>query len=213
MKYYYDKKSTISSWPIQIHCIEELKECYQSIVLSVVECFKDYIVIYNPKVDYVVGYGMNIIFYIDHQLNLKIINRDDIVEIETFKELLEASITIKSQDVNIKLSYITSTYYLYDPLLHYALHCEDISFKDLERQYPKSKALYIDSLCMYNYCTYAYRLGNQILNYDYTYKNRREKWMPWKIHKEEWLSIDNTKGIFECYSYKYIIQCLYKLKR
>lgn len=209
---FYDKKSTLSSWPLIIHNTDELNDYYKETVKSI-ENFTDYIVIYNPKEDYIIGYGQESVFYADKKTSLYYIKKQDIIEVETFKELLEAKLIIKSAKHTMTLHYVTSTYYLFDPLLDYVLDVEGISLLALEKQYPKPKALYIDSLCMYNYCSYAYRLGTSIRNYDYKYKNRREKWMPWKLHKEEWLTISNTKGTFECYSYKYIIRCYYKLKR
>ncbi len=210
----FDKKPSLASWPYEIHKKEDIIEHYKDTISSIIlDDFDSYKVIYFPMYDNMICYGNDMIYYIDQKNQIQM-NRKDIIEVETFKELLEASMTIKTKDQQIKIRYVTATYFLFDPLLNYLCHLPDnYSLYKIEKMHPRPKALYIDSLCMYNYCLYAYRLGYDLLNYDYRYKNRREKWMPWKVHKEEWLSITNTQGVFQCYSYKYIIRCQYIFKR
>ena len=207
------RSPALASWPLIVREFKDITHYKQQVLNVIGEDKELYKIIYFPVNDSVLCYGEKKVLYFCEDENIEILT-DDIVKIETFKELLEASITISSSDHTIKIQYVTATSYIFNPFLNYLCQLdEDCSLDSIEKKNPRPKSLYLESLCMYNYYLDAYRLGSKVSHYDYRYRNKRERWMPWKVHKEEWLSVDNEYGIFKCYSYKYIIKCEYIMKR
>lgn len=206
---FYDKKPTLASWPYEIKSFNELNDSLKK-QINKINHIDSYKWIYFSVNNSLVGYGLKQLYKITSD-DIVMIQLQDIIKIETTKELLQASMIVYTNNQQIKMDYVTSTYYIFDPLLDY-LCSNDYDIYELEKLNPRSNDLFKQSMCMYNYALYAYRLGKDVSNYKYRYENKREIWMPWKINRKEWLTIDVDGKIYQCYSYKYLIQCVYILK-
>lgn len=214
---------TIADWPIEVHEINEIPRPYQVVIL---ECLGDnlsnYVIIFAPacqmikkSCDYLLAYGKKEIYYFyqDHdQIKLVHIKRSEIDEVITRKELLDAAIVIRYKTGELVLPYVPSSYYLYDPFLNWLIGLDkDFSPVLAERENPRPRELYHDSLTMFNYSLAAYRLGKSFKEYKYDFERKRKKWMPWKSTLEESLVIAMERGTFHLHSFGYLTECTYKL--
>lgn len=225
-----DGSPTISEWPIRIWNIEEIPRQYASAVhIWLTTPFSEYDFVYAPKrktndetFEYLFGYGNGKIIYlrrdsqgaVSHPIE---INRQQITEVETERELLNAKIILhyRERDTSktLELSYVPSVYYLYDPFLNWVLGLDKEFMPELAEQgHPRPEKLYHESLAMFNYSLNAYRLGSGFEKYQYEFRQHRCKWMPWKKTIEEWLKVPMERGMFKLYSYGYFTQCVYCIK-
>ncbi len=214
----------IADWPVEIHEINEVPKVYQEAVWKYInDDFSGYIIIFAPACqmiksssDYLLAYGKKRIFYFYQEFNkvkLIFIKQEEIHEIMTRKELLDAEIIIKYKKGELVLPYVASSYYLYDPFLNWLVGLDkEFSLILAERENPRPRELYHDSLTMFNYSLAAYRLGKNFKEYNYKFERHRKKWMPWKSTLEEWLDIMMEQGAFHLHSLEYLIECTYKLK-
>lgn len=214
---------TVADLPIEIYEIKQIPQVYQDRVLNCLKGnLKDYTIIFAPACrmikdcrDYLFAYGQDEVFFFYPELDqIKdvLIKRKSIFEVATRKELLDAEIIIKHPDNKIVLPYVPSSYYLYDPFLNWLIGLDkDFSPVLVERENPRPRELYHDSLTMFNYSLAAYRLGKSFKEYNYDFERKRKKWMPWKSTLEEWLVIAMERGTFHLHSFGYLTECTYKL--
>lgn len=226
---YMDNRPTMAEWPIRIWNQDEFPEVYKNYALAwMKEDFSSYHFVLSPRrkssttsYEYLFGYGNGEILYlrkVEHEMKKIVVRCEDIISVKTFRELLNCEICIqyRSQAREYKLifPYIPSTYYLYDPFLNWLLGIDrDFSPLEAERENPRPQRLMDESLVMYNYSLHAYRLGNGFDKYQYRFEKHRPKWTPWKVRLKEWLEITMERGIFQLYSYGYITECTYLLKK
>lgn len=218
---------TMSEWPIRIERTEDIKPQFEKAVLAwLKEPFDSYDFVYAPKrptnpasYAYLFGYGNDKIFYMREESNKLIeISKQNVTAVMTERELLNAKIIVRfqegSESKNLEFPYVPSVYYLYDPFLNWLLGLEK-KFLPMtaERENPRPRKLYEDSLVMFNYSLGAYRLGAKFEKYDYKSMPRRRKWMPWKKDLEEWLEIPMEHGIFRLHSFKYLTECGYEIRK
>ena len=141
-----------------------------------------------------------------------IVKRYNVFEVIMTKELLAAEVIIKYDQGELAFSYVSSSYYLYDPFLNWIMDLrKDFLPSLVERDNPRPRSLYHDSLTMFNYSLAAYRLGNKFKKYDYSFQIRRKKCRPWKSSIEEWLYVEMERGTFHIHSFEYLTECTYKL--
>lgn len=213
----------ITDWPIEMQNVNDIPKDYQEKVLTALnDNIFDYVLIFAPaclmvkeSFDYLFAYGNNRIFYFYKEKNIIkqiIVERNNIFEIIMRKELLDAEMIIKYDQGELVLPYVSSSYYLYDPFLNWIIGLKKDFLPSLvERDNPRPRSLYHDSLTMFNYSLAAYRLGNKFKKYDYSFQKLRKKWMPWKSSIEEWLDVKMEKGTFHIHSFEYLTECTYKL--
>ena len=214
---------TITDWPIEIQNINDIPSDFQKQVLTAFgDNVFDYILVYAPacsmikeSLAYLFAYGNNRIFYFYKEkdsIKKTIVEQNDIFEVITIKELLNTKIIIKYKYGELVFPYVSSSYYLYEPFLNWSLGLKkDFLPSSIERNNPRPRSLYQDSLTMFNYSLAAYRLGNKIKKYDYNFQKCKKKWMPWKSSMEEWLDVEMERGTFHIYSFEYLTKCTYKL--
>lgn len=224
-----DNRPTMAEWPVRIWSREEIPAEYKEIVENwMKKDFSDYQFIFSPKrqssdqsFEYLFGYGENEILYLkgtEAGIVKSVVERGEIRSVKTFRELLKAEITInyekKEQAEQLAFPYVPSTYYLYDPFLNWLLGIErEFNTVMAERQHPRPQKLYDESLVMYNYSLHAYRLGDGFVDYTYRCEKYRPKWTPWKVLKKEWLEVPMERGDFRLYSFEYVTECVYLLKK
>ena len=232
-----DGRPTISEWPVRIW--NEFEWPAQFVVPMrrwLQGDFSDYDFVYAPErktndgsFDYVFGYGKDKIIYMAKEtaqtaksLNGEIalrtaeLQRQQVTEVLTERELLNAKITLRYQEKNeqkeLQFPYVPSVYYLYDPFLNWLLGLEKEFMPAVaEAEHPRPQKLYYESLTMFNYSLGAYRLGSGFGEYEYESKQHRSKWMPWKKTMEEWLKIRMERGLFELHSFGYLTECVYHI--
>lgn len=221
-----DGRPTMSEWPVRIWEQGEIKPQFaEAVRLWMKEPFASYEFVYAPKratnpasFTYMFGYGRDKIFFMREGSKLPIeIEKRQVVSVSTKRELLNAEIIVnyreKEEEKTLGFPYIPSVYYLYDPFLNWLLGL-DKNFMPMlaEKENPRPRKLYEESLAMYNYSIGAYRLGDKFLEYTYEFKQRRCKWMPWKKELEEWLEIPMERGVFRLHTAGYLTECDYRLK-
>lgn len=220
-----DGQPTMREWPVRIWGIEEIKQPFAEPVQNwMKEPFATFEFVYAPKrqtclksYTYLFGYGNEKIFYMREGWKQPIeVLRSQITSVSTEKELLNAKLTIFYQDggrqKNLEFSYVPSVYYLYDPFLNWILGLGKKYMPMLaEKENPRPKKLYEESLAMFNYSIGAYRLGEKFTDYSYRSRQRRNKWMPWKSDLEEWLEVPMERGIFKLHTIGYLAECSYEI--
>ena len=216
-----DNRPTMAEWPVKIWAKEEFPTwCLQEAEEWMQGAFEDYRFVYAPKrrtdersYEYVFGYGKEQIFY-------KICGRDTITlprsavsNVRVKKELLNVVLSIEGEEL-LHFPYVASTYYLYDPFLNWLLGLEE-SFQPAiaEQEYPRPQKLYEESLVMYNFSLGAYRLGSGFETYAYEQILHRHRLFPWKKSVEESLKVEMERGIFHLYSFKYLTEYVYELRK
>lgn len=234
-----DGRPTIAEWQVKIWNITEIPRLFKEQVCSwIKDDFSEYEFVYSPRrrtdpdsFAYLYGYGKEQILFLREEVQTgknagsgrEIVSRtelrrEQITEVWTTRELLNAEIILLYQEEEDKkklvLPYVPSTYYLYDPFLNWILGLErDFIPSMAERENPRPKKLYHESLAMFNYSLAAYRLGNGFQDYIYRSKWHRRKWMPWKKMLEEWLQISMERGEFELHSNGYLTECFYRIRK
>ncbi len=221
-----DKRPTMSEWPVRVCKMEEIPPQFaQQAKSRLGGSFHAYDFVYAPKrrtdarsYEYFFGYGEGKVFFMREGLMEPLeLLRDQIKEVATEKELLNAKIIVQYQagdDLRqVEFPYVPSVYYLYDPFLNWLLGL-DKRFQPMlaEKEHPRPEKLYKESLAMFNYAMGAYRLGTGFLDYSYRSRLRRCKWMPWKKDLEEWLEVPMERGQFHVHCFKYLTDCIYSIQ-
>lgn len=228
MKKTVDKRPTMAEWPVKIWKIEEIPEIFKEQTEKVLNgSFDEYNLVYSPprptaleSFEYLFGYEKETLFYLRNyadEIKMMKLRRDQILQVNTKRELLNANISVKYYDEKsesikmLEFPYVPTVYYHYDPLLNWLLGMEtDFQPFCMEQKHPRPKALYDESMVMYNYALGAYRLGEEIRTYQYESRQHRKKWMPWKTVLEEWVTIPMCRGTFTAHNFGYLTECEYK---
>lgn len=226
---YQDNRPTMAEWPIRIWDIDEFPIAYKSDALNwIKDDFSSYQFVYAPKrkssktsYEYLFGYGNGEILFLreyEHGVQKLTVRCENIISVKTFRELLNCEIRIRyrnrEQEHQLVFPYVPSTYYLYDPFLNWVLGIDRaFSLLVAEREYPRPQKLMDESLVMFNYSLHAYRLGNGFQDYQYRFEKHRPRWTPWKVKLKEWLEVPMERGVFYLYSFGYITECTYLLKK
>lgn len=214
-----DGRPTTAEWPVRIWAEAEIPAfAWEALHGWMEHGFDHYDFVFCPQrktapnsFSYVFGYGDDRLCYqSEGQLPL-FPERKQIEKITTVRELLEAKIILSFQGgKTLELSYVPSTYYLYDPFLNWLLGIpKDFEPLTAERKNPRPEKLYRESLQMYNYSLAAYRLGPGFQDYAYNSMKHRHKLFPWKIKLEEWLEIPMERGTFQLHCMDYRTECVY----
>lgn len=220
-----DGRPTTAEWPVKVWSMDEIPQPFKEQVCEwIKKDFSKYMFVYSPRrrtdktsYSYLYGYGEDKIFYFrEEQGEQRDIGRQQISEVSTSRELLNAKIILRYQEgkeeKNLEFPYVPSVYYLYDPFLNWLLGLDRDFMPSLaEQKNPRPEKLYHESLAMYNYSLAAYRLGDGFEDYHYESELRRKKWMPWKKELEEWLSIPMERGEFRLHSRGYLTECTYRI--
>lgn len=225
-----DGSPTMSEWPVRVWSEEEFPVQYAAQALKWCKgAFADYDFVYAKKretsessFDYLFGYGKDRFLFLqaaDGEGWALELRREQITGVVTWRELLEAAVILRYQEDGAEeerelcLPYVPSVYYLYDPFLNWVLGLDKGFTPDLaEREQPRPKKLYQESLTMFNYSLNAYRLGPGFSTYEYNCAVHRSKWMPWKKTLEEWLQVPMERGTFEAHHFGYLTECVYHLE-
>lgn len=224
-----DTTTTMAEWPMRIWAMNEFPEDYKPYAEDwMTEDFSAYHFVFAPKrksiddsYEYVFGYGKDSILHLKKtNTGMQVTNilRSDIVSLKTKKELLNAEIKVRyTEDDTSKtlvFPYVPSTYYLYDPFLNWMIGIDrEFDPAVLEAEYPRPEKLYNESIAVYNYSLHAYRLGNGFKDYKYTAEKFRPFWTPWKVIPKEWFEVSMEHGTFRLYSFRYLTECTYILKK
>lgn len=214
-----DGRPTTAEWPVRIWEESEFPVFAQEPVHRWMEHgFECYDFVFCPQrrtaahsFSYVFGYGDDRIFYLREDETPLFLERKQIQKITTSRVLLEAKIIIFFKTGEpLELSYVPSTYYLYDPFLNWLLGLpKDFEPLVAEQQNPRPEKLYRESLPMFNYSLAAYRLGCGFQDYKYNSLKHRHKIFPWKVNLEEWLEVSMEQGTFQLHSIDYLTECTY----
>lgn len=226
-----DGRPTVSEWPVRIWSAEEIPEQYAEAVNAWIKgAFSDYQFVHAPKrrtsqqsYAYVFGYGKDRILFLresetggEAAIRKEEILRQQIAAVSVERELLKIKIILHYHDAEgqkgLEFPYVPSVYYLYDPFLNWILGREKEFMPGVaEREHPRPRKLYHESLAMFNFSLEAYRLGDGFDDYCYESKVHRRKWLPGKKTLEEWLEIPMEYGKFELHSLGYFRKWTYYL--
>ncbi len=226
-----DGRPTVSEWPVRIWSAEEIPEQYAEAVNAWIKgAFSDYQFVHAPKrrtsqqsYAYVFGYGKDRILFLresetggEAAIRKEEILRQQIAAVSVERELLKIKIILHYHDAEgqkgLEFPYVPSVYYLYDPFLNWILGREKEFMPGVaEREHPRPRKLYHESLAMFNFSLEAYRLGDGFDDYRYESKVHRRKWLPGKKTLEEWLEIPMEYGKFELHSLGYFRKWTYYL--
>lgn len=222
-----DGRPTTAEWPVRIWNEWEIPSEFRKQVMEWMQgAFSKSDFIFAPRrrrvegsFSYLFGYeGERLLYLRKTEMGIQKaqLNRSQIVEVYTQRELLNALLRItyrkEEQQHTLFLPYIPSTYYLYDPFLNWLLgRSKDFLPVEAEQEYPRPMKLYRESLAMYNYSLAAYRLGDGFEDYSYRYEKRRRPWMPWRVFLEEWLEVPMDHGNFELHTFGYLTECTYRI--
>lgn len=226
-----DGRPTVSEWPVRIWSAEEIPEQYAEAVNAWIKgAFSDYQFVHAPKrrtsqqsYAYVFGYGKDRILFLresetggEAAIRKEEILRQQIAAVSVERELLKIKIILHYHDAEgqkgLEFPYVPSVYYLYDPFLNWILGREKEFMPGVaEREHPRPRKLYHDSLAMFNFSLEAYRLGDGFDDYCYESKVHRRKWLPGKKTLEEWLEVSMERGKFELHSLGYFRKWTYYL--
>ena len=226
-----DGRPTVSEWPVRIWSAEEIPEQYAEAVNAWIKgAFSDYQFVHAPKrrtsqqsYAYVFGYGKDRILFLresetggEASIRKEEILRQQIAAVSVERELLKIKIILHYHDAEgqkgLEFPYVPSVYYLYDPFLNWILGREKEFMPGVaEREHPRPRKLYHESLAMFNFSLEAYRLGDGFDDYRYESKVHRRKWLPGKKTLEEWLEIPMEYGKFELHSLGYFRKWTYYL--
>ena len=196
-----DGRPTVSEWPVRIWSAGEIPEQYAEAVNAWIKgAFSDYQFVHAPKrrtsqqsYAYVFGYGKDRILFFR--------------ESETGGEA-----AIRKEEILRQQIAAVSVEYLYDPFLNWILGREKEFMPGVaEREHPRPRKLYHESLAMFNFSLEAYRLGDGFDDYRYESKVHRRKWLPGKKTLEEWLEVSMERGKFELHSLGYFRKWTYYL--
>ena len=214
-----DGRPTTAEWPVRVWAEAEIPAFAEDGLRRWMEQdFSHYDFVFCPErktaaqsFDYVFGYGDDRLFYQRKGEPPLFLERKPIEKITTVRELLEAKIILSLRGGKLlELSYVPSTYYLYDPFLNWLLGIpKDFDTLTAERQNPRPEKLYHESLQMFNYSLAAYRLGPGFQDYTYHAVKHRHKLFPWKVKLEEWLEVPMERGIFQLHCMDYRTECTY----
>lgn len=231
------RRTGMEEWPVKLWNIQEIPVIFLEQVLRWIEKdFSEYEFIYVPRqytkpdsYAYLFGYGENKILFLKEiveregkkgdekrRIEKMELNRQQITEVITSKELLLAKLVVhyqkEKEQKSIEFPYIATTYYLYNPFLNWLLGLEkDFQPGLLESKHPRPASLYDESLAMYNYALDAYRLGEGFQNYTYKVELYTPKGKDTKQQQKEWLKVHMEKGEFEVYRFGYLTECRYRL--
>ncbi len=226
-----DGRPTVSEWPVRIWSAEEIPEQYAEAVNAWIKgAFSDYQFVHAPKrrtsqqsYAYVFGYGKDRILFLresetggEAAIRKEEILRQQIAAVSVERELLKIKIILHYHDAEgqkgLEFPYVPSVYYLYDPFLNWILGREKEFMPGVaEREHPRPRKLYHESLAMFNFSLEAYRLGDGFDDYCYESKVHRRKWLPGKKTLEEWLEVSMERGKFELHSLGYFRKWTYYL--
>ena len=226
-----DGRPTVSEWPVRIWSAEEIPEQYAEAVNAWIKgAFSDYQFVHAPKrrtsqqsYAYVFGYGKDRILFLresetggEAAIRKEEILRQQIAAVSVERELLKIKIILHYHDAEgqkgLEFPYVPSVYYLYDPFLNWILGREKEFMPGVaEREHPRPRKLYHESLAMFNFSLEAYRLGDGFDDYCYESKVHRRKWLPGKKTLEEWLEVPMEYGKFELHSLGYFRKWTYYL--
>ncbi len=226
-----DGRPTVSEWPVRIWSAEEIPEQYAEAVNAWIKgAFSDYQFVHAPKrrtsqqsYAYVFGYGKDRILFLresetggEAAIRKEEILRQQIAAVSVERELLKIKIILHYHDAEgqkgLEFPYVPSVYYLYDPFLNWILGREKEFMPGVaEREHPRPRKLYHESLAMFNFSLEAYRLGDGFDDYRYESKVHRRKWLPGKKTLEEWLEVSMERGKFELHSLGYFRKWTYYL--
>ena len=226
-----DGRPTVSEWPVRIWSAGEIPEQYAEAVNAWIKgAFSDYQFVHAPKrrtsqqsYAYVFGYGKDRILFLresetggEAAIRKEEILRQQIAAVSVERELLKIKIILHYHDAEgqkgLEFPYVPSVYYLYDPFLNWILGREKEFMPGVaEREHPRPRKLYHESLAMFNFSLEAYRLGDGFDDYRYESKVHRRKWLPGKKTLEEWLEIPMEYGKFELHSLGYFRKWTYYL--
>lgn len=226
-----DGRPTVSEWPVRIWSAEEIPEQYAEAVNAWIKgAFSDYQFVHAPKrrtsqqsYAYVFGYGKDRILFLresetggEAAIRKEEILRQQIAAVSVERELLKIKIILHYHDAEgqkgLEFPYVPSVYYLYDPFLNWILGREKEFMPGVaEREHPRPRKLYHESLAMFNFSLEAYRLGDGFDDYRYESKVHLRKWLPGKKTLEEWLEIPMEYGKFELHSLGYFRKWTYYL--
>lgn len=223
-----DGRPTTAEWPVTIREKSEIPEQFADRASAWLEKGGNRKMIHAPKRQnseisfcYIFGYGEDEILYmreLEGRVEEFLIQRQQFLAVHTSRELLEAKIILQysenGQECFLTFPYVPSVYYLYDPFLNWILGLP-AEFLPLvkEKNHPRPKRLYRESLPMYNYSLGAYRLGEKMKDYEYSSKIHKSSWMPWKKLIEEWIEIPMERGVFRVHCYRYLTECSYILDK
>ena len=175
-----DGRPTVSEWPVRIWSAGEIPEQYAEAVNAWIKgAFSDYQFVHAPKrrtsqqsYAYVFGYGKDrILFFRESEtggeaaIRKEEILRQQIAAVSVERELLKIKIILHYHDAEgqkgLEFPYVPSVYYLYDPFLNWILGREKEFMPGVaEREHPRPRKLYHESLAMFNFSLEAYRLGD-----------------------------------------------------
>ena len=226
-----DGRPTVSEWPVRIWSAEEIPEQYAEAVNAWIKgAFSDYQFVHAPKrrtsqqsYAYVFGYGKDRILFLresetggEAAIRKEEILRQQIAAVSVERELLKIKIILHYHDAEgqkgLEFPHVPSVYYLYDPFLNWILGREKEFMPGVaEREHPRPRKLYHESLAMFNFSLEAYRLGDGFDDYCYESKVHRRKWLPGKKTLEEWLEVSMERGKFELHSLGYFRKWTYYL--
>lgn len=226
-----DGRPTVSAWPVRIWSAGEIPEQYAEVVNAWIKgAFSDYQFVHAPKrrtsqqsYAYVFGYGKDRILFLresetggEAAIRKEEILRQQIAAVSVERELLKIKIILHYHDAEgqkgLEFPYVPSVYYLYDPFLNWILGREKEFMPGVaEREHPRPRKLYHESLAMFNFSLEAYRLGDGFDDYRYESKVHRRKWLPGKKTLEEWLEVSMERGKFELHSLGYFRKWTYYL--
>mgnify|MGYP001116512754 FL=1 len=226
-----DGRPTVSEWPVRIWSAGEIPEQYAEAVNAWIKgAFSDYQFVHAPKrrtsqqsYAYVFGYGKDRILFLresetggEAAIRKEEILRQQIAAVSVERELLKIKIILHYHDAEgqkgLEFPYVPSVYYLYDPFLNWILGREKEFMPGVaEREHPRPRKLYHESLAMFNFSLEAYRLGDGFDDYRYESKVHRRKWLPGKKTLEEWLEVSMESGKFELHSLGYFRKWTYYL--
>lgn len=142
---------TITDWPIEIKNVNDIPKDYQKkVLIALKDNIFDYVVIFAPaclmvkeSFDYLFAYGNNKIYYYYKEYDVVkqiIVKRYNVFEVIMTKELLAAEMIIKYDQGELAFSYVSSSYYLYDPFLNWIMDLrKDFLPSLVERDNPTAK--------------------------------------------------------------------------